>query len=208
MDIIKILNKAGFDLIADLVGYETLVRVILENNILELEGDFIEIGVFLGGGTRKLARLAQTIQKKVICIDPFQLSNDKNVTENGERFSDIYKNVLADIDISLSQKEIFEKVTKNEKNIKIIQDVSQNVSFDKNQKFCFGFIDGEHSYSAVQSDFNLVWNRTVCGGIVGLHDYGGDIADITRCIDNIIKQYGIKEYIVKPSKRLIFLKKV
>ncbi len=207
MDIVKILNKAGFDLIADLVGYETLIRVILENNILELEGDFIEIGAFLGGGTKKLARLAETIKKKVICIDPFQLTNDNNTMKNGKRFSDIYKNILMDIDVSLSQKEIFEEVTKNEKNIEIIQDVSQNVLFSSEQKFCFGFIDGEHSYSAVQSDFNLIWGRTVCGGIIGLHDYGGDIDDVTRSIDNIIKQYRINEYIVKPSKRLIFLKK-
>ena len=35
------------------------------------------------------------------------------------------------------------------------------------------FIDGHHSSEVVTHDFQLAWRRTINGGIVAVHDYGG-----------------------------------
>jgi hypothetical protein len=47
----------------DLVGYESLIRVLEKEGTMKLPGDVIEIGSFVGGGTRKLAKYALRFKK-------------------------------------------------------------------------------------------------------------------------------------------------
>ena len=55
----------------DFVGYEVLIDFMKQRALYELEGDIIEIGAYMGRGTAKLARFAQTYGKKVYTIDVF-----------------------------------------------------------------------------------------------------------------------------------------
>ena len=41
-------------LYSDMSGYERLLDMVIKKNICNLEGDIVEIGVFLGGGTYKM----------------------------------------------------------------------------------------------------------------------------------------------------------
>jgi predicted O-methyltransferase YrrM len=60
----------------DLVGYENLIKVLIKERTMELSGDIIEIGSFIGGGTRKLAKYALRFKKKVYAIDIFNPQAD------------------------------------------------------------------------------------------------------------------------------------
>ena len=59
------------DVTNDFVGYEVLVDFMEERVLHELEGDIIEIGAFIGGGTAKLAKYAQRYGKDVYAVDVF-----------------------------------------------------------------------------------------------------------------------------------------
>lgn len=47
------IKKYGFNpppTFSDMSGYELLLDTILQQRLYKLEGDFVEVGVFLGGG--------------------------------------------------------------------------------------------------------------------------------------------------------------
>ena len=51
----------------DLAGYEVLIKILEKEGTARLPGDFVEIGSFVGGGTRKLAKYAMRFGKKSLC---------------------------------------------------------------------------------------------------------------------------------------------
>lgn len=55
--------------------------------------------------------------------------------------------------------------------------------------FCPSFIDGNHDTTYVKSDFEHLWEKTVRGGVVALHDYGGDLPQVTSAIDKLIQEH-------------------
>ena len=56
----------------EFVGYEKLLAFIKERALQRLEGDIIEIGAFMGGGTVKLAKFASESRTIVVDVtDPF-----------------------------------------------------------------------------------------------------------------------------------------
>jgi len=57
----------------DLVGYEKLIRMIRAHDVLRAEGDFVEVGTFLGGGAFKLAKFLEKEApgRKVHVLDVF-----------------------------------------------------------------------------------------------------------------------------------------
>jgi SAM-dependent methyltransferase len=179
----------------DWVGYESLLRVIKRDKIYELEGDVVDIGAFLGGGTAKLAKFFGKYDKKVYAIDVFDPTFDANRTEDGTVISSIYLNVLAQKPYHAlqgrGQYEIYKEVTKKYSNIITIIGDSKYVSLPC-EKLCFTFIDGCHDADHVKSDFNLVWPKTVSGGIVGYHDYGVDMPQanppqVAEAIDELLE---------------------
>jgi len=78
----------------DLVGYESLIKVLEKEETMKLPGDVIEIGSFVGGGTRKLAKYGLRFKKKVYAIDIFDPSADLIICEKGISMADIYSNYL------------------------------------------------------------------------------------------------------------------
>jgi hypothetical protein len=169
----------------DFVGYEVLIDFIKKRKLQKLDGDIIEIGAFLGGGTVKLARFGRKYGKKVYAIDIFDPESDKTPDKNGVKMCDIYQAFLQ----GRSQLEVYQQATNAFDNIVTINMDSKRVNFPKNQKFIFGFIDGNHQPDYVRNDFNLIWRNLVLGGSVGFHDYNFDLPEVTRAIDDLIYKH-------------------
>lgn len=168
----------------DFVGYESLIDYINQRRLYHLEGDIVEIGAFVGGGTVKLAKFARTYGKKVFVIDIFDPMADRTATLDGTRMSDIYLAFLE----GKSQYQSYCENTKNCDNIVTIKEDSKKVKFLSNQRFMFGFIDGNHQPDYVRNDFLLVWKHLVSGGVVGLHDYKSELLEVTRTIDQLLNE--------------------
>ncbi|HWR70502.1 MAG TPA: hypothetical protein VN415_05540, partial [Dehalococcoidia bacterium] len=61
------------------VGYENLIRFIEDRALQHLDGDIIEVGAYMGGGTVKLAGFAKKHGKKVFAVDTFDPGVDRTV---------------------------------------------------------------------------------------------------------------------------------
>lgn len=169
----------------DFVGYEVLVDFMEEHALHELEGDIVEIGAFLGGGTVKLARFAARHGRKVFAVDVFDPSRDETRDAGGTRMCDIYQAFLQ----GRSQKEVYRETTRGFDNIVTLIQDSKDVRFPGGQRFVFGFIDGNHEPDYVRNDFDVVWRNLVPGGAVGFHDYRFDLPQVTRAIDELIAEH-------------------
>lgn len=173
----------------DICGYEKLLRIIKKYNLLEIEGDLVEIGVFLGGGTYKLAKYLEQRRsaKKVFAIDIFDIYFDNTTCSKNITMAELYERHIKHLGTSLSQFEIFEQVTKNCSNIEVIKSDTKKVAELPTNSICFGFIDGNHAREYVINDFNLVWSKLSPGGMIALDDYGYDLPQVTETIDDLIR---------------------
>jgi hypothetical protein len=85
-----------------------------------------------------------------------------------------------------NQEEVFKEITGEYANVVMIKGDSKQVMLPCHE-ICFSFIDGCHDPDYVRSDFYLVWDKTVSGGVVGFHDYGANLPQTTRMIDGLIQ---------------------
>ncbi|MCL0069104.1 class I SAM-dependent methyltransferase [Dehalococcoidia bacterium] len=170
----------------DFVGYEDLVCFIEKRGLQRLDGDIIEIGAYMGGGTVKLARFAQKYGKKVYAIDVFDPRLDETLSAGGVRAGDVYAAFLG----GRSMLEVYQEITRGFDNIVTIKGDSKKVRFPEEQKFVFGFVDGCHQAEYVINDFNVIWPHLVSGGVLGLHDYKfDDWPEVTPAIDSLIEEH-------------------
>jgi hypothetical protein len=192
---------------ADFAGYHTLLDYVERCRLYSVEGDVAEIGAFMGGGTRKLAKFFKRYAKTVIVVDVFDPTFDHTLNERGEAMSDIYQRILGNRDL----RGIFNKKVAGLTNVIVHPIDSQQIFFNGTHKFCFSFIDGNHDPSYVKSDFEHLWKKTVRGGVVALHDYGGDLPQVTQAIDSLIREHEVEIDIGKikkmPKQCLIFIPK-
>jgi len=157
-----------------------------ERALQKLEGDIIEIGAFMGGGTIKLAKFARKYGKKVYAIDTFEPGLDKTISKSGPTACDVYEAFLQ----GRSMLEVYQETTRGFDNIITIKEDSRKVKFNKEQKFIFGFVDGCHQQDYVNNDFYIIWPNLVSGGILGLHDYKyDDWPEVTQAIDNLMDKH-------------------
>jgi hypothetical protein len=121
--------------------------------------------------------------------------------------ADIYTNYLQGLGLTMFEAYWFN--VGSFPNVITICSDSKRVKFLKSQKFCFGFIDGNHSPEYVVNDFYLVWSHLVPGGIVAFHDYGYDLPKVTETIDKLILKHReeIEKIMVNPVTHVIFIKK-
>ncbi len=185
--------------------YEILLDTILQKEVYKLEGDFVEIGAFLGVGTYKLSKLLEALKvdKKVYAIDIFDIRFDESINIDKKKMSEIYKEIIGEE----NQYEIYRKNIKDCKNVVTIIGDSKKIKLPC-KKVSFAFIDGNHSPEYVKSDFYLVWNKMVSKGIVAFDDYGHDLPQVTETIHQIIGEQ--KDKILKiwvDSLRTIFIQK-
>lgn len=181
-------NKYGFSpppAWSDMSEYEILLDMIIQNKIYQLNGHFVEIGAFLGGGTYKLSQLLRKLapEKKIYAIDIFEPTFDNSVCTRGFTMSDLYQRALEGKD----QYKIYKQVTENCKNVITIREDSMKVSLPC-EKICFAYVDGNHNSEYVRSDFFLVWKKLVSNGMVAFDDYGCDLPQVTKTIHDLISE--------------------
>jgi Methyltransferase domain len=168
------------------VGYENLIRFIEDRALQHLDGDIIEIGAYMGGGTVKLARFAKKYHKKVFAVDTFDPGVDLTVGRGGVTAGDVYQAFLE----GPSMFEVYDKTTAGFDNIVTIRKDSRYLAFPKEQKFFFGFVDGCHQRSYVENDFAVIWPQLVSGGAIGFHDYKfDDWPEVTPAVDGIVSDH-------------------
>jgi cephalosporin hydroxylase len=157
-----------------------------ERALQKLEGDIIEIGAFMGGGTVKLAKFARKHGKKVYVVDIFEPSLDQTVSPGGVTACDVYQAYLE----GRSMLEVYREATRDFDNIITIKEDSMKVRFPEEQRFIFGFVDGCHQRAYVENDFHIIWPNLVSGGAIGLHDYKyDDWPEVTRAIDALMDEH-------------------
>jgi len=168
------------------VGYENLIRFIEDRALQHLDGDIIEIGAYMGGGTVKLARFAKKYHKKVFAVDTFDPGVDLTVGRGGVTAGEVYQAFLE----GPSMFEVYEKTTHGWDNIVTIRKDSRCLAFPREQKFFFGFVDGCHQKSYVENDFAVIWPQLVSGGAIGFHDYKfDDWPEVTPAVDQIVSDH-------------------
>lgn len=192
--------------VTDLVGYDALVQFLRREGLDRLDGDFLEIGCFLGGGTAKLARLARATGKLVWVIDVFDPGFDLTKNTNGDQMADLYRGYLQ----SSSQEEIFRRVTEPWADcIRVIQEDSRKAHLPERTRLAFGFGDGNHDPIWVKSDFHLIWSHLLPGGWAGFHDYGGDLPEVTAALDSLMREHAseIERVEMMKERWVLLLKK-
>lgn len=188
----------------DTLGYETFIKFIKKHSLLSVEGDFVEIGTFLGGGACKLAHFIAPAGKTLVVIDVFDPMFDISKTEDGRAVSDLYLKFLN----GRTQYEVYEEVTASCKNIITLSGDSKHVSLPV-KSLAFVFIDGNHTAEYVESDFYLVWNLVSSGGVVAFHDYESNLPETTKTIDGLTQKHEaeIKEIFQDNKKHILFVVK-
>lgn len=164
---------------SDWVGYEILLGEIERLGLDRVEGDVLEIGALLGGGTAKLCAWfgQRSPDKRVITVDVFDPAFDPTTTVEGWAMSDLYENALG----GRTQREIFDEVTEGCDNLLVITGDSTKVELPT-ERLAFAFIDGSHVAEDVRADFETAWQRLVPGGVAAFHDYGGDLPGVTHTL--------------------------
>jgi len=170
----------------EFVGYENLIRFIEQRGLADAEGDIVEIGAYMGGGTVKLAKFAKEHGKRVYAIDVFDASLDDTMSRQGIRASEVYQAFL----YGQPMLEVYRETTRNFDNITTLEKDSRKVRLPDDQKLIFGFIDGCHQEEYVENDFHVIWPHLVPGGVIGFHDYKfDDWPEVTKAVDRIVEVY-------------------
>lgn len=140
----------------------------LLDQVKELEGDFIEIGVWRGGTGCLIAKKCQNINKNstVYLCDTF-----KGIVKVGE--IDKY---FSEGDYADTNEDVINDLAKklNINNIKIVPGVfpdETGKNFAKDVRFRFCHIDVD-VYQSAKDALDFVWERMPVGGIVVMDDYG------------------------------------
>lgn len=172
--------------LTDWVGYEKLIDIITTHNLHHLEGDFVEIGTLFGGGARKLSTFLEEYapHKLLYVIDIFDPNTDTTRNTDNYPMSELYTRALSTLGFP-SQWEVFQKVTQDCKNIRVLKGDTKKVSLPT-KNVAFAFIDANHSPDYVLNDFYLVWEKLVPRGCIAFDDYRGNLPQVTETIDQII----------------------
>jgi hypothetical protein len=162
----------------EFVGYDNLISFIEQQALMKLEGDLVEIGAYMGGGTVKLATLASQYGKRLFVIDTFDPTMDKTISRSAVPACEVYQAFLQ----GQSMWEVYREATRHFCNIITIREDSKRIRFC-GERFSFGFVDGCHAKDCVENDFGLIWPCLVPGGVIGLHDYQfDDWPEVTEAI--------------------------
>lgn len=166
----------------DLTGYEILIEEIIRpNHLLGIAGDFLEIGALVGGGTVKLAALLENakIPKELWVVESFAVDADRTVNTQGQAMNDLYRPIVGS---EGGWREGFLEATSRFSNIRLFDVDSLHMHLPE-KPLAFAFVDGAHDRAHVLNDFNECWRRLVPGGVLALHDYGGDLPEVTAAIN-------------------------
>ena len=146
------------------------------------DGDLVEIGAYEGLTTMQLVPIAKRFRRRVIAIDPWD-----GVQVGGEIQYERFQENLHGYEDVLS----------------IVRQRSQDatvVEMLKSIPLCFVFVDGLHSYEAVQSDLAAVGH---CGGLVAVDDCSwneGIRRAVRECGRDVLMNGRFREAYVLPKE--------
>jgi hypothetical protein len=171
---------------SDSLGYEALLEEIEDQKLDRVDGDVLEIGALLGGGTAKLCGwfARHSAGKQVIALDVFEPDFDPTTTVEGWTMGELYAHLIGD----RNQRELFDEVTHGYPNLTVIAGDSTSIDIPTD-RLAFAFVDGSHVPADVVSDFERVWARLVPGGVAAFHDYGGDLPGVTQTLHTCIGRH-------------------
>jgi predicted O-methyltransferase YrrM len=133
-------------------GDELIQLYVLSSNLPQ-NSLCVEIGSYLGASTLMIAKGLKN-SSKLICIDTWK--NDAMSEGNWDSFNLFKKNTLS---------------VKNK--LELIRSSSiKAVNYLIEDEIDFLFIDGDHSYDAVKSDFDIWFPKLKGGGLIIMHDCG------------------------------------
>ncbi len=163
-----------------LMSHWHVLEEIERHGLADGRGDLVEIGVFLGGGTYQLARLLErrAPARRVVAVDVFDPAFDGTPADGGPRMAEIYRENLRGRD----QFDAYRDLLAGLPNVVTVVGDSARVDLPTDA-IAFAHVDGSHEPAYVRSDFALVWERLVPGGIVALDDYGADLPGVTAAVD-------------------------
>jgi predicted O-methyltransferase YrrM len=193
--------------------YMAIVDVLRSPEQLAVPGDWLEIGVFLGGGTYMLSQILRGSApgRRVIAVDIFARDTDETKALDGRSMDEIYLEHLAFVGTHLGvepdQETIFRRVTEGLSNVVVVVGDSKTVELPTEQ-LSFAFIDGNHAADYVRSDFERTWALLSVGGIVALDDYAHAIPEVTRTVHELIGERAseIERFWVAGSKTAVLRK--
>lgn len=171
--------------------YGFLLDVLRTPEQRAVRGDWLEIGVFLGGGTYQLCHAAPP-GTTVIAVDVFARGTDATEALDGRSMDEIYERHLAfvagQLGTAADQEAIFRQVTAGLPNLTVVIGDSKTVDLPT-ARLAFAFIDGNHAADYVRSDFERAWALLAPGGIIALDDYAAAIPEVTRTVHELVGEH-------------------
>jgi Methyltransferase domain len=190
---------------SDSVGYEVLLEEIERHGLDRVEGDALEVGALLGGGTAKLCGwfAAHAAAKRVIAVDVFDPDFDPTETVQGWTMRELYAHRIGD----RNQRAVFDDVTRGCANLIVVAGDSTSVEIPAD-RLAFAFVDGSHVPEDVRSDFELVWDRLTPGGLAAFHDYRADLPAVTDTLDACVAAHADEiERVWSRSPAILFVQR-
>ena len=147
---LKLLGISNWNIPTYTTGNELFKLYELSKRLNE-EGIVVEIGSYIGASSLMIG-LGLKNKCKLYCIDTWQ--NDAMTEGNWDTFKEFMNNT---------------KLLKNK--IKPIKATSNDAVTEITEAVDFIFIDGDHSYEGVKTDFDLWFPKLKKGGLIVFHDW-------------------------------------
>lgn len=144
-------------------------------------GDIVEIGAFVGKGTRQLCEAFPN--KRVYAVDVFNIDFDPTVNMSGIPMSKFYTGELQGHD----QLEVFLENTRGLENLILFQ--GESAKFKYVTPVWLTILDGGHSPEIVKKDYRKAVKKSK---YIAFHDYKHDIPSLTLTIDELTD--GLERY--------------
>lgn len=158
-----------------LANYELLIdwiRPLLAAN----RAPILEIGCLGGQGTRALALAFP--EREIYALDTFDLN-----AEEAPELRELYRNDLNGRD----QVEVFLENIHGLDNITVV--ISDSRDWEPDVRFALAIIDGVHTYDCVINDLEKAIGAA---DYVAVHDYNGDLPQVTEAVNEVVRKYGLK----------------
>ena len=188
-----------------LADYGFVADCFEKHNLGDVEGDLLEIGVWVGFGTVKMAELAKKFDKTVHASDGFRTHFGKP-----ETLTSVSARRYARLCAGLSQREVFDRNTAGFSNIVVHDGEHSSFELPATVTLCCSVIDGSHDYEDVQKYLAISWKHLNSGGIVILNDYQNpETPELTMAGDEFVQEYEAEiDYVdaYLPRRMLVFRK--
>jgi hypothetical protein len=164
--------------------YEAIIGLLNQEHVADVPGDVLEIGAFVGAGSRLLGDWANAHNRRLITVDIFDPRTDGTVNANGDSMRGIYNMALG----RRSQWYKFAANVEDVAQLTVIKGDSMSVSLG-DATLCFAFIDGHHATAYVISDAELAWRHLSPGGWIGFDDYHHDLPQVDEGVDTFLANH-------------------